>query len=440
MVFKKQRPRVCIALPGINYRPDATLMVSNIEPLLPYLEQDFDITLVFRKTVTPPTFDWRYLTILDESQLSAKERHWTEPYFMPMNIFSAWKFSQLLNIFAQRHTSAFDVVIERQWSLVGAFSNAFERHGVPSLFVLEAEFYNRSKQPNLFKGLMKATLDRILPTLRRHWITSASGVILETDHMKSYLLEQRLPIADKSVCSIPNGIDPTIFFPRDQQTCRDQLGISPQQTILTYVGSLRRFIQEPGPLIKALGTVGSENVELHVIGDGTKRHELEAIAQKYSAPVIFHGRLSQKQAALYIGASDLCVAPYNKSLFQGGVFTSASLKVCEYLACARPVLSIPCDRMQHLLDGGAYGFMVENQTENYANFFKQLPSRAALAVMANQLSEDLEHSVLAEKNIVLTWQDIAGMYKEMIWKALSATKYSAQLETSSNSKNLVEAS
>ncbi|HHP7243355.1 MAG TPA: glycosyltransferase [Elainellaceae cyanobacterium] len=440
MVFKKRRPRVCIALPGINYRPDATLMVSNIEPLLPYLKQDFDITLVFRKAVTSPTFDWRYLTILNESQLSDKERQWIEPYFMPMNIFSAWKFNQLLNIFAQRHASTFDVVIERQWSLVGAFSNAFERHGVPSIFVLEAEFYNRNKQPNLFKGLMKATLDHVLPILRRHWIASASGIILETDQMKSCLLEQRLPIADKSVCSIPNGIDPTVFFPRDQQICRDQLGISPKKTILTYVGSLRRFIQEPGPLIEALGIVGSDNVELHVIGDGTKRHELEAIAQRYSAPVIFHGRLSQRQAAIYIGASDLCVAPYNKSLFQDGVFTSASLKVCEYLACARPVLSIPCDRMQHLLDGGTYGFMIENQTEHYVDFFKQLPSRAALAVIADQLSEDLEHLVLAEKNIVLTWQEIAEMYKEMIWNTLFATKHSEQLEASSNSKNLVEAS
>ncbi|MGJ3245970.1 MAG: glycosyltransferase [Elainellaceae cyanobacterium] len=440
MVFKKQRPRVCIALPGINYRPDATLMVSNIEPLLPYLEQDFDITLVFRKAVTLPTVDWQYLTILDESQLSDKERQWTEPYFMPMNIFSAWKFNQILNTFAQRHASAFDVVVERQWSLVGAFSNAFERHGVPSIFVLEAEFYRQSKQPDLFKGLMKATLDRVLPMLRRHWIGSASGMILETDQMKSCLLERRLPIADKSVCSIPNGIDPTIFFPRDQQTCRDQLGLSPQKTILTYVGSLRRFIQEPAPLIEALGIVGSDNVELHVIGDGTKRHELEAIAQQYSASVIFHGRLPQQQAALYIGASDLCVAPYNKSLFQGGVFTSASLKVCEYLACARPVLSIPCDRMQHLLDNGTYGFMIENQTETYVDFLRQLPSRAALAVMADQLSKDLENSALAEKNIVLTWQDIAEMYKEMIWKTLSASQHSEQLKASSNSKNLVEAS
>lgn len=232
--------------------------------------------------------------------------------------------------------------------------------------------------------------------------------------MKSFLQEKGYHSSNKSVYSIPNGVDPNIFFPQDRHLCRKKLGIDQSSLMLTYVGSLRGFIQDLEPIIEALGREKPKNVVLHLVGDGTNKDHLEALAEKFDAPVTCHGRLSQQEAARYIGAADICVAPYNKNLFPEEKFTCASLKVCEYLACGRPVLTIPCERMAHLLDGGKYGFLVENKVENYRDFFRNLSDKPKIHQLEKSLISDLENSVLRDKGIVLTWREVAQMYKQVI--------------------------
>ena len=44
----------------------------------------------------------------------------------------------------------------------------------------------------------------------------------------------------------------------------------------------------------------------------------------------------------------------------------------EYLASARPVASIPCERMKDLLEDGRYGFFVDHTLEADREFFHGL--------------------------------------------------------------------
>lgn len=418
-----QKPRICIALPGLHYLSHTTY-VLNTKPLLTYLAEDFDVTLVFRKTLEIPDQDIRYLTILDPANFSAKEAKNTDPYFVPPDLFRAGKYLKVLNAFAKEHAHKFDLVIERQWSLVGSLASAFSHYGVPSVFVVEAEFYTNSNSRNLLKKILKFSLNRILPYLRRRWIQRANSIIVETEQTKSFLQEKGYLNSKKPVYPIPNGVDPNIFFPQDRRVCREQLGIEQDCLMLTYVGSLRGFIQDLEPIIEALGREKPKNVVLHLIGDGTNKEHLESLARRFDAPVTCHGRLLQQEAARYIGAADICIAPYNKHLFPEEKFTCASLKVCEYLACGRPVLTIPCERMAHLLDNGKYGFLVENQVENYRKFFRNLSSRPKIHQLEKLIISDLENSVLKKKNIVLTWREVAKMYKQVILDNLPKEQFS----------------
>lgn len=427
MKANSRKPRICIALPGTDYVPHAPLLFANTQPMLPYLEAEFEVTLVFRKALGQLQLGCNHLTILNQEKLSEGEKKQSTANFSPTGFFSAWKYLRLLDQFPKFHAEDFDLVIERQWSLVGALANAFRRYKVPALFVLEAEFYT-TKQPKLgwrnhpIKQASTSLFKQLLPRLRQRWIQNSSGIIVETEQMKSFLIEKNYAPSDKPIYSIPNGIDPTVFFPRDRQTCREQLGISQDSIVFTYVGSLNRFIQEPGPIIEALGREHPKDVVLHIIGDGIKRQELENIAREFDAPIHFHGRLPQPKAALYIGAANLCIAPYNKSLFPERRFTSASLKVCEYLACGRPVLTIPCERMDYLLNGGAYGFLVENDVNSYRDFFRELPAPSEISAMEAVLIGDLNNSTLKAQEIVLNWSDIAEMYKKAIRETLTDKK------------------
>lgn len=420
-----QKPRVCIALPGINYLHDTTYVLNTL-PIVNALQEEFDVTLVFRAIASLDSPPYPYLTILPTNHPAAPSRPSSEAYFSPASPLKAIRYLQAINAFAQAHATDFDLVIERQWVLVGAVAHAFGRYGVPTISIHEAEFYTttttqlswlrqfRSKFSRQFFSLM-------LPRLRQRWMTHTRRLIVETDQMKPFLLKQEHGAAALPIDAIPNGIDPHIFYPRDRQFCRDQLGIAADAFVMVYVGSLNRFIQEPGPVIEALGRVQPSKAVLHVVGDGNKRGQLKAIASQHNAPVKFHGKLPQDRAALYIGAANLCLAPYNKSLFPNQVFTSASLKVCEYLACGRLVVTIPCDRMTHLLQAGRYGFYVENETAAYCEFLASLPSLETLTGMEENLFDALQSGQLAKQEIVMTWADIAQRYRSIIRETLAQT-------------------
>jgi len=421
-----KKPRICIALPGINYLPHSPYVLSTL-PMVPYLEQSFEVTLVYRKIVDPWEPDHRYLTILDPSRLSAKERQNKHGYFAPQHYLSWWKYEKALDQFAEDHAQTFDLVIEKEWPFLGSLASAFRRRGVPVAIIAEAEYqFQKKAQPLRLQDWVKTApkkmlglgLERLRPHWRKEWIQLAETIVVETEQMKAFLLERGYQTPASAIHPIPYGIDLNIFYPRDRSLCRQQLGLDQTSVILTYVGSLNRFIQEPGPLIEALGREKPADVVLHMVGDGAKRQELEAIAKAHQAAVVFHGRLPQEQAAMYIGAADLCLAPYDKSLYPGQRFTCASLKVPEYLACGRPVLTIPCERMQSLLADGRYGWLVENQVHTYREFFRNFPTAEQRLEQEQAILTDLDNSTLKHREIVLTWRDIADMYKRVIMEAL----------------------
>lgn len=412
------KPRICIALPGTHYASHVPHVLMT-QPLISYLMQDYHVTLVFRKMLEVPNIDCRYLTILDEANFSDKERRNRNVYYMPDNLFRVWKYNRLLQQFADKHAHEFDLVIERQWLLVGALTSAFSRYRVPTMANLEAEFYTTSSSDQILKQVWNQFFQFLLPKLRRQWLNQVNGVIVETDQMTDFLRDSGYVSLNKPIAAIPMGINPDIFYPQNRDRCRETLNIAPNAIMLTYAGSLNRFIQEPGAMIEALGKECPPGVVLHILGDGSKRKELEDIAQTLNAPVVFHGRVPQETAALYIGAANLCIAPYNKHLYPDNKFTSASLKVCEYLASGRLVLTIACERMDYLLDQGRYGFYVDNEVNAYRSFFRNLPTFEELAQMERVLLEDLRHDRLRAKGIVLTWYDIANQFKQVINATLS---------------------
>ncbi|MBE9178049.1 glycosyltransferase [Oculatella sp. LEGE 06141] len=395
---------------------------------------------MFRKLIhTEGLEDHQCLTILDPETFSERERRYRHGYYHP-GLLSGYKYLLTdLEQFAQKHAHAFDVVIEKEWAYLGAFSNLFSRYCVPTVLLTMAEFEKKAEPQPVWKGNpIKKSLDwgtnQATPYLRKRWMHNASAVIAETKQNQALLASHGYLNPNADVRSVPNGINPTVFFPRSRAQCRNELGIAQDAIALVYVGSLNRYIQEPGPLIEALGREKPKNVVLHVVGDGSQRQQLEAIAKHTGATAIFHGRLPQAQVATYIGAADLCLAPYNTSLFADGNLTVSSLKVPEYLACARPVLTTACDRMNYMLGNGRYGYLIDNTIDAYRHFFRSCPSLNELRSKESALLTDLSNTTLREKQIVWTWRDAAQQYIEVIQGVLSG---SSRLPVASESGRLL---
>lgn len=148
---------------------------------------------------------------------------------------------------------------------------------------------------------------------------------------------------------IRNGVNPSICLPHDKTEARRRLGLSQDQPYIGFVGG---FFPWHGldTLVEAMAIVRREypTAKLLLVGDGQTRPALETLVrqQGLEEAVSFVGRVGFDEVPWWIGASDLCVVLHRPvRLYPGD-----SMKLWEYLACARPVVATA---------GEGYGDLVE---------------------------------------------------------------------------------
>lgn len=421
------KPKLCIALPGINYTPQSPYVLSTL-PVAEQLRKDFEITLVYRSMLTDHQHDFNYQTILPSGVGESPK----SGYFAPVDLLSYIDYYRAMRRFALAVQGQFDILIEKEWRLLGALAHAFRSVETNPHFktvaIAEANFISQMPpqiplwRGNPVKKLSRLGYHHLLPTLRKHLLSSFDRVIAETVELKDYWLEKGYFNRPTDVYPAENGVNFDRFFPKDRHHCRQALGIEHDAIVMVYVGSLSASIQNPALLLAAMADHPIEKFEFHVVGKGSQLSELRRFTVSHGLKVHFHGHVPQTAVPDYIGAANVCLAPYDLSKFIDGCFTSASLKISEYLACGRPVVSTPCSRVSTLLDGGKYGFLVEYSQAAYGQFLADLPNQSAdISALEAQLLVDLDQGILREKGSVVPWQDIANKYQAALLPLVSNT-------------------
>lgn len=148
---------------------------------------------------------------------------------------------------------------------------------------------------------------------------------------------------------IRNGVDPAACVPRDKAEARRRLRLNQDRPYIGFVGG---FFPWHGldTLVEAMALVRCEHPDaiLLLVGDGQTRPALEALVRQRGLEnaVTFVGRVAFDEVSWWIGASDLCVVLHRPVRFYPG----DSMKLWEYLACARPVVATA---------GAGYGDLIE---------------------------------------------------------------------------------
>lgn len=148
---------------------------------------------------------------------------------------------------------------------------------------------------------------------------------------------------------IRNGVDPSACLPRQKEDARHRLGLSPDGQYIGFVGG---FFPWHGldTLVEAMTVICREcpTAKLLLVGDGHTRPALQALVRQRGLEdaVSFVGRVGFEEVSWWIGASDVCVVLHRPVRFYPG----DSMKLWEYLACARPVIATT---------GEGYGDLVE---------------------------------------------------------------------------------
>ena len=146
------------------------------------------------------------------------------------------------------------------------------------------------------------------------------------------------PINTKRCSVIRNGVDSDHFFPRSPEKSRAELGLASPGPYIGFVGG---FFPWHGleTLIEAMAIVvqSFKTVQCLLVGDGQTKNSLEGLVRqlRLSSHVQFPGRADFDMVPKWIAASDVCVVLHRQTRSYPG----DSMKLWEYLACARPVIA-----------------------------------------------------------------------------------------------------
>lgn len=190
--------------------------------------------------------------------------------------------------------------------------------------------------------------------LERIIYKSATGVIAVSAAILDSL-HRRFGASSGATAVFSNGVDTEIYYPKDASKCREKLGLDTHGLYVMFVGSFQAW-QGLETLVRSAVHLVQQvpNAVYVMVGDGPLRNRLEALVTELQLEdhFLFVGKKSLEEAADYINASNVCVAPYGSNAAGwdalGAGFSSppygaplkrSPIKIYSYLACARPVVA-----------------------------------------------------------------------------------------------------
>jgi glycosyltransferase involved in cell wall biosynthesis len=185
-------------------------------------------------------------------------------------------------------------------------------------------------------------------------------VVVPSILIRDYLC-RNYSVREDSVLVVSNGANPEFSRPMDKTECRNQLGLPPDGNTLVFVGSLKKW-HGIDRLVSLMPALVEDNPGLHllIVGDGEKKDDLERRVAKMgmSQNIILAGRVPFEQVPVYINAGDICLAPYfEEGLNETGI---SPLKIFEYMACGRPIITNPVGGLDTLFREHEIGVMIHS--------------------------------------------------------------------------------
>ena len=172
--------------------------------------------------------------------------------------------------------------------------------------------------------------------LARMSLRRCDRIVVLTDGLRS-LLHQRYGIPMDRIALFPSGTDIQRFVPRDAVASRLELGLAPTSPYVGFVGSFYQY-QGLSCLLDAVVLVrqACPTIQLLLVGDGETADELKEQARRLGLEehITWTGRIPYWEVPVWIGAMNLCVAP-----FRGDRGETSPVKIFDYLACQRPVIA-----------------------------------------------------------------------------------------------------
>ncbi|HXK58407.1 MAG TPA: glycosyltransferase [Acidobacteriota bacterium] len=396
----KERLSICYAAPGHSLVPTAGT-TRNILSLAKALSERADVTVAFRSVPkgVDPTGPFQVETI-EATEDSGESLD--DEATRGVNPFAHLVYLRKVRRYARETAGRFDFVLEKGWRLSGYLVHHTAVVGVPGA-VVENDARCWTGPRTGVRDSLKWCLHSAAQGLASRYSRTAPVIIAETEELKKQLHRVRR-IPSEKIEVVPLGVDHQLFRPGGQAEAREKLRMDPARLVFLYVGGMDKY-HDLSPLLEALAALAPPNFELHLVGEGEYRPRYEEAALRSQCPIKFHGKVRHEQVPLFIAASDLCLAPYCSQAFYDQEITFSTLKIPEYMACARPVAGTASAGIQRLIHPGINGFLLANRTDSWRAFISEVPDRQELGRMGEAARRAVQH---------ISWEQTASGYLQAI--------------------------
>jgi glycosyltransferase involved in cell wall biosynthesis len=246
----------------------------------------------------------------------------------------------------------------------------------------------------------------------RFTISKSNRIIVVTKGLGDLLID-KYNIANNKIIVIENGVNTDIFQPANITLTKAKLNLDIDTNYICFVGYLASW-QGVEYFIKALPYVIKyfSNTKALIVGDGPMKDELAALANQLDVvdKIIFVGKIPYNQVPLYINASEICVTP-KKPLRSG----YSPLKLCEYLACSKPVIATRTNGFELLEENNA-GLLIN--PENQQEFADAINMLLKDPVLRQRMGENGRKYVLEDRS----WESVARKVAKVCEDAIQAHK------------------
>lgn len=201
---------------------------------------------------------------------------------------------------------------------------------------------------------------KIVKYLEKYLTENADGIIVFTDSVKDYLLEN-YNVKDKKMIVVSNGVDSDLFKPKEEKELNLVLRQKTNsKKIITYVGKLDN-IDHIKDMIKVISRLPKE-YGMVVVGEGKGKNQLIELAEDNNLEnrIFFVGRVQNYDVPKYLNASDILFAPFSNTK---GVNYASNLKLFEYMAMEKPIIASDVGKIKEILEGKGYVYKSGNVQE-----------------------------------------------------------------------------
>ena len=178
----------------------------------------------------------------------------------------------------------------------------------------------------------------------------ADGVVAVSRPLGDEL--EKMGVARERLHLVRNGVDTSVFYPRDKKEVRERLGLGPSGQIVTFVG---RIEPQKGvaDLVAAFEIVVAKKMttRLVLVGDGVLRRELDGHPLVRQGSMLLVGPQPLAKVAEYIAAGDVFTLPSHAE--------GTPNVVLEALASGRPAVGSRVGGIPDVLSDPATGIVVE---------------------------------------------------------------------------------